>query len=329
MKTLYFNNPDQMHATLNKNLIHMIMHKNGLLPQLFEFIHVGGIKLTRFTGDWHYSVQGVEEKHHYTFLIILDGEMHANGQRICRDDILFRPPSSEFLTSSNNFHKGIGISVPVNCFTQLFAETVRNQKANFTSILSCSPLKMRALRSLLQDLFLTHRNFQETKKLEVSYLNNLSAQIVFMLEEIILPCIQNNWQGMHSSHHKHMLFQNALKICNMQLSGNIDFEEMSRKLNISRRNLHNLFIDHLGHSPMRYLNFRRLNLVREALLGIQNKGQTIAEVASRHGFWHFGRFASTYKKFFGELPSETLANSAKKQHCKHLSWNAQDHFFFR
>lgn len=31
-----------------------------------------------------------------------------------------------------------------------------------------------------------------------------------------------------------------------------------------------------------------------------------ADVANNWGFWHMGRFAADYRKFFGELPSETL-----------------------
>jgi AraC-like DNA-binding protein len=33
---------------------------------------------------------------------------------------------------------------------------------------------------------------------------------------------------------------------------------------------------------------------------------TVAEVAAKWGFWHLGRFASTYRATFGELPSQSL-----------------------
>jgi AraC family ethanolamine operon transcriptional activator len=32
----------------------------------------------------------------------------------------------------------------------------------------------------------------------------------------------------------------------------------------------------------------------------------VTEIAVRHGFWHFGHFASAYKLLFGESPSVTL-----------------------
>ena len=33
---------------------------------------------------------------------------------------------------------------------------------------------------------------------------------------------------------------------------------------------------------------------------------TVAEVAMRWSFWHLGRFSSSYRALFKELPSETL-----------------------
>jgi AraC-like DNA-binding protein len=59
--------------------------------------------------------------------------------------------------------------------------------------------------------------------------------------------------------------------------------------------------------PKHYLLLRRMHLVRRALRENASAETTVTEVATRFGFWQFGRFAVEYKALFGESPSTTLA----------------------
>jgi AraC family transcriptional regulator, ethanolamine operon transcriptional activator len=52
---------------------------------------------------------------------------------------------------------------------------------------------------------------------------------------------------------------------------------------------------------------RRMGLARRALRAGVPRETTVTEIATRYGFWQFGRFAGEYKTLFGELPSATLA----------------------
>jgi AraC family ethanolamine operon transcriptional activator len=49
-----------------------------------------------------------------------------------------------------------------------------------------------------------------------------------------------------------------------------------------------------------------MNHTRQLLLKNDPHELSVCAVAAKVGFWDVGRFAGRYRRFFGELPSETL-----------------------
>lgn len=82
--------------------------------------------------------------------------------------------------------------------------------------------------------------------------------------------------------------------------------EMAAAVGTSVRSLTACCQEHLGMAAGRYLMLRRMNLARRALRAADPHRMTVANVAAKFGFWHFGRFAREYKSLFGEAPSVTL-----------------------
>jgi AraC-like DNA-binding protein len=87
--------------------------------------------------------------------------------------------------------------------------------------------------------------------------------------------------------------------------------ELCRAIGVSERTLRVCCQEQLGVGPKRYLLFRRLHLARRALRKGLPDTTTVTEIATRYGFWHFGRFAGEYQSLFGEPPSSTLHRKAK------------------
>jgi methylphosphotriester-DNA--protein-cysteine methyltransferase len=83
--------------------------------------------------------------------------------------------------------------------------------------------------------------------------------------------------------------------------------ELCAAIGVSDRTLRVCCHEHLGMGPKRYLMLRRMRLVRQDLRESTPTTTTVTEIATRYGFWQFGRFAGEYKAIFGELPSERLA----------------------
>lgn len=77
----------------------------------------------------------------------------------------------------------------------------------------------------------------------------------------------------------------------------------------SPRSLQLGFIQQFGVGPMTYLKQTRLRRVHDALRAARPGCDSVGDIAARWGFFNGSAFAKTYKSFFGQLPSETLAGN--------------------
>jgi AraC-like DNA-binding protein len=91
----------------------------------------------------------------------------------------------------------------------------------------------------------------------------------------------------------------------------ISLQELSTLVGLSIRAIQAGFKSHRGYSPMAFLKERRLELAHKRLLGAL-PGATVSEIALESGFANLGRFSMTYRRRFGEAPSETLRNAARR-----------------
>lgn len=80
---------------------------------------------------------------------------------------------------------------------------------------------------------------------------------------------------------------------------------------VSERTLEYAFQEYFGSTPVRYLRLRRLTRVRTRLQNADSARTRVTDVATACGFFELGRFAAEYRKLFGELPSETLAEAIR------------------
>jgi AraC family ethanolamine operon transcriptional activator len=80
----------------------------------------------------------------------------------------------------------------------------------------------------------------------------------------------------------------------------------------SERGLRNAFYGVHGMSPKRWMLHERLGRAHRALREAEQGATTVTAVAIDHGFYQLGRFAVTYRKAFGEAPSETLRGGGRK-----------------
>lgn len=89
--------------------------------------------------------------------------------------------------------------------------------------------------------------------------------------------------------------------------------ELSQVAGVSLRQVQHAFKAYTGMTPTHWLRLRRLNSAHRELLSRTPMETTVAEVAMNWSFWHLGRFSSSYRALFKELPSETLKRSAQRK----------------
>ncbi len=88
-------------------------------------------------------------------------------------------------------------------------------------------------------------------------------------------------------------------------------EELAAASEVSERTLRTAFKEYFGVGPARYLQLRKLHQVYRALLAAESGAVILNDVLLRYGVWEGGRFASQYRRLFGELPSQTLRSKTR------------------
>ena len=81
---------------------------------------------------------------------------------------------------------------------------------------------------------------------------------------------------------------------------------LASQCHVSVRSLQEGFRQHVGMSPMNYVQLVRLRRTQRDLRAANPGHTTVSSIAHRWGFGHLGRFAAAYKATFGEAPLQTL-----------------------
>jgi AraC-like DNA-binding protein len=87
--------------------------------------------------------------------------------------------------------------------------------------------------------------------------------------------------------------------------------ELARRAGVTPRTVERAFL-RTGCTPLDYLRGVRLDRARRILVD-PDPAMTVAAAAMAAGFTHLGRFATEYRRHFGELPSQTLARGRRRR----------------
>ncbi len=137
-----------------------------------------------------------------------------------------------------------------------------------------------------------------------SMLGNIALAVSLSRPEQYLDAVPKSQQR------RDRIVQHAIEYMRKNASEEIGILDICDATHVSRRTLQYCFEERLNISPLQYLKALRLNQARRQLKQliemelVHERENTIASVAALCGFNHASRFASDYKRMFGELPSK-------------------------
>lgn len=103
------------------------------------------------------------------------------------------------------------------------------------------------------------------------------------------------------------VIRRAVEFVDANAQRDIGVADIAEAARLGVRGLQVAFRRHRDQTPLEYLRQVRMeNAHRDLRNAEPAEGATVAEVASRWGFTHPGRFAVEYRRLFGRHPSETL-----------------------
>lgn len=85
----------------------------------------------------------------------------------------------------------------------------------------------------------------------------------------------------------------------------LDIDTLVEISGASGATIHRSFRKYRGYTPMQFLQYERMRLVRQRLL-FCHPAESVTSIAMECGFVHMGRFAAEYRRRFNENPSETV-----------------------
>ncbi len=94
------------------------------------------------------------------------------------------------------------------------------------------------------------------------------------------------------------------------LTGDLQVEAMADTLGVSRRQLYYLFDRMLGVTPLEYIRRLKVQAIYQELAR-GDRRTNITDIALKYGFSNPGRFSQHYKRYIGELPSQTLKQTLR------------------
>ena len=231
----------------------------------------------------------------------------ASGRPIDPGSFMILEPGCQFCLSSNSVHDWCSILIPTVALERTRASGEPSSASEKTTCRVTRPIHRVAnrFRRTVQEIMATAAKYPQ---LESSPAARVASAGLLTLGSSIVG--QRHERESHKAGRPKVpraeIIRRSLELLEACGTERVLVRDLAAGASMSERTIRTAFVEHYGVGPVRYLQLRNLHQVRRALRAADPEEVTVADVLLQHGEWEFGRFASRYKRLFGELPSETL-----------------------
>ena len=264
--------------------------------------------LTRFYFEQPYDQGGCTARNALTIGLTEEGidEVITPVGGVQHDDILCFPAGRELSAVSRPRFKGYSLSISDALLDEVAASCGIQVEASIGTVQQVRHCSRSNMHTLRRELRRASRSLPQIKTAENS--SEIIRDLEFNLIRHVLLAITDSQptDRLKLTNRKQIVLQRARDYMEANTNKPITVLELAQASGSCVRTLEYVFRDYFGVTPKAYLKSRRLVAVRHELLCSLPSKSLINEIANRWGFWHMSQFATDYRRFFGELPSETL-----------------------
>lgn len=281
----------------------------GESPAELAQIGYGGIQLTHACFNRRYDQRGGAPFGTRTFGLLEEGVSGVTwcGRQVTDRTLLMFDTSGGFEAVSQPGFRTFTFAVPVELLMEnaeaLGVQTPEKIISLSDNTLELTPPTAHALRQHMMQLK-GAATMDPTVLDRSEFINELECALPGRLMETI--ALSKGILRRPALRTRYLALKKVIDYINTSPEKVFTVNDLCRITGVSERTLQYAFKEHFGISPKRYLMNMRLNAVRKAFAGAVPGEVTVTDVAHRFGFWHMGQFSADYRRFFGELPSETL-----------------------
>ena len=216
-------------------------------------------------------------------------------------------PDTELEMITHPFFEAIDISITeenFNILLQRWELPELDKIINKREMVSCNPVKIQRMRTLLHSICKTLDNNPDKLKLNAVLQNIIEYEVPYLLMQTLM--LSEDQLTRSTPKKRTHALKTAIEYIKTTPQKHSSFIVFCSETGINERTLQRAFLDQYGISPKSYAQAYHLNNVYKTLIKSNPKSTSISEIANRFGFRHMSQFAKDYRRQFGELPSETL-----------------------